>query len=902
MKAESGPWWPWVVLVCAALPAMASGATTWVVGSGATHLPTIQAAVDVAAWGDTIVLSPGTYSGPGNRDVIVQGKAITIQGSLPDDPTVVEQTVIDCAGSLKEPHRAFTIADCNGVVLSGLTITRGLSSAGGAVYCRSSMLEVADCRIIDNGALPGRAEDRNGGPGGGLYGESSIVRVIRCLISGNAAGSGAPSEEGPAGAGGNGGGISCVRSDLSVAWSTISGNAAGGGGDSGLGVAGNGGDGGGLCGNAIQIVNSTVSLNAAGAGGQGAQTGRGGRGGGICANAVSMDLCLLAGNRAGDEGKAGADVSNIQGARGGDGGGLYSSVLLEITSSLIAGNHAGRGYVPGASGGVDHGNGGGLWCATGAIRLCTITENAVCRSAGDPEARVAPSAGRGGGIFMAPAVTLANSIVYKNTPGELAGFDCKNITYCNLRKTICPTEEGHEFEDPVFVRPGSWINTEEPTVAAEPGAPDTVWGQGDYRLGTASPWLDAGDPNYVPAADETDLDGTRRRADAAVDLGAYESEALVPVYRFSAARSPDHLFTVREAQKDQLISQEADVWTFEGPAFCAYARASEPNLLPVYGLRSDKLGNHFYTISEAEKDKLIRQDAGAWTLEGTAFYAYPEGRQPPGTKPVYRFRSDTLGSYFYTISEAEKDKLIGQSSPVWLYEGIAWYAYETPGTRRSGPSGMIYELSGGSAEARCTLSLKAYLDGNEVQIDHPDVSYTTDHTYMRMTLDAVAMTATLNEFLVETKVLEHAAAIGGNGSNRLPISIVLSTSLLFWGRTTRGPFGIDSQMLTFPTTGSGPLPGGSETFTVGGSVTVDGNTLDVGLVQKATGFTTGDPGTFDAADLPDRLTARMAGTLQWSRPQQDLLLETTIKGSVLQLYITSAHIQTMGVWQGRQFR
>ena len=901
MKAGSHSWWPLAVLVCAAMPSMALGATTWVVGSGVTDLPTIQAAVDIAAHGDTIIVSPGTYSGRGNRDVDLQGQAITIQGALPDDPSVVEKTVIDCAGSLKEPHRGFYVVDCNGVVLSGLTITHGLSSAGGAVYCQNSMLEVANCRIVDNGALPGRAEDMNGGPGGGLYGESSIVRVVGCLISGNTAGSGAPSKDGQAGVGGNGGGISSVKSDLSVAWSTISGNAAGGGGDSGLAAAGNGGDGGGLCGNAVQIVNSTVSLNAAGAGGQGAQTGRGGRGGGIYADAVSMDLCILEANRAGDEGRAVADANNVQGARGGDGGGIYSSVL-EITDSLIAGNRAGRGYVPSASGGVNHGNGGGLWCATGAVRLCTITENAVCRSSGNPDARVVPSAGRGGGIFMTPAVTLANSIVYENTPGELAGFDCNNITYCNLRRTICPSEEGNEFEDPVFVRQGSWINTKDPSVVAEPGDPNTVWGQGDYHLAITSPWLDAGDPNYVPGTDETDLDGNRRLADAAVDLGAYESEALVPVYRFSAEKTGDHLFTVREVEKDQLISQEADVWTFEGPVFYAYTRASEPNLLPVYQFQSDTLGSHFYTINEVEKDHFLRQDAGVWTLEGTAFYAYPKGRQAAGTKAVYRFRSDALGSYFYTINEAEKAKLISQGSGVWLYEGIAWYAYETLGTPHSEPGGSIYELSGGSAEALCTLSLKAYLDGKEVTIDNPDVKYTVDHTYMRMTLDSAAMTATLNEFLVETKVLEHAATIAGNDSNRIPIPIVLSTSVLFWGRTTRGPFGIDSQKLTFPTTGSGSLPGGSETFIVGGSVTVDGNMLDVGLVQKATGFTTGDPGTFDTSALPDRLNARMAGTLQWSRPQQDLLLETTIKGSVLQLYITSAHIQTTGVWQGKQLR
>jgi hypothetical protein len=76
MQAGSGPWWPLTVLVCAAMPSMARDATTWVVGSGGTHLPTIQAAVDIAAQGDTIIVSPGTYSGPGNRDVAVQGQLL----------------------------------------------------------------------------------------------------------------------------------------------------------------------------------------------------------------------------------------------------------------------------------------------------------------------------------------------------------------------------------------------------------------------------------------------------------------------------------------------------------------------------------------------------------------------------------------------------------------------------------------------------------------------------------------------------------------------------------------------------------------------------------------------------------------------------------------------------------
>lgn len=43
-------------------------------------------------------------------------------------------------------------------------------------------------------------------------------------------------------------------------------------------------------------------------------------------------------------------------------------------------------------------------------------------------------------------------------------------------------------------------------------------------------------------------------------------------------------------------------------------------------------------------------------------------------KPVYRFRSWYIGDRFYTISESEKNSLM--SSSHWIYEGIAWYAYD----------------------------------------------------------------------------------------------------------------------------------------------------------------------------------------------------------------------------------
>jgi hypothetical protein len=208
--------WSVAVLLCAALSPLALGAATWRVGDGETDLKTIQAAVDAAAAGDTILVSPGTYRGPGNCDVNLQGKSLTLQGTNPLDPNTVESTIIDCAGTPEEPHRGFFVVDCNGVVISGLTITHGLASAGGAVYCQRSTLDLMYCRILDNGTLASGDEDMSGGPGGGLYCEEATVQVVGCLIRGNTAGSGAASKEGQGGAGGNGGGICSVNSDISV--------------------------------------------------------------------------------------------------------------------------------------------------------------------------------------------------------------------------------------------------------------------------------------------------------------------------------------------------------------------------------------------------------------------------------------------------------------------------------------------------------------------------------------------------------------------------------------------------------------------------------------------------------------------------------------------------------------
>jgi hypothetical protein len=161
--------------------------------------------------------------------------------------------------------------------------------------------------------------------------------------------------------------------------------------------------------------------------------------------------------------------------------------------------------------------------------------------------------------------------------------------------------------------------------------------------------------------------------------GTYSTSASAttrsPVYRFWSPVLSRHFYTISVVERDKLINNYAHVWTYEGPAYSAFADDSQPDVSPIYRFWSGTLNAHFYTISESEKTNLINNYSNVWTYERVAFYAYADGSQPTGTSAVYRFWSGTLGCHFFTIRETEKDKLVNLFSHVWTYEQISWYAY-----------------------------------------------------------------------------------------------------------------------------------------------------------------------------------------------------------------------------------
>ncbi len=161
--------------------------------------PTIQAGINAAQDGDEVVVADGVYTGPGNRNVVFAGKAITLRSE--NGPT---NCIIDCE-SLGRGFIFFEL-DTPATVVDGFTITNGLGHPGGAIYAYYfSSPTIANCIIIGN-----TGDDYGGG---GIYCAMCFSTITNTIITGNTAL-------------GDGGGIYIDGGDPMITNSLISGNTA----------------------------------------------------------------------------------------------------------------------------------------------------------------------------------------------------------------------------------------------------------------------------------------------------------------------------------------------------------------------------------------------------------------------------------------------------------------------------------------------------------------------------------------------------------------------------------------------------------------------------------------------------------------------------------------------------
>ena len=147
--------------------------------------------------------------------------------------------------------------------------------------------------------------------------------------------------------------------------------------------------------------------------------------------------------------------------------------------------------------------------------------------------------------------------------------------------------------------------------------------------------------------------------------------AAVPIYRMYNTKTSEHLYTTNAKEYGMCGTGNYVDWNAEGVAWIAPGK-DDYGATPVYRLYNMKSGDHHYTTSKGERDKLLA--GGDWRDEGIAFHSADKAN--PGNIPVYRVYNGRLkrGQHHYTTSAGERDALVNAHG--WRDEGIGFYGYK----------------------------------------------------------------------------------------------------------------------------------------------------------------------------------------------------------------------------------
>lgn len=163
-----------VVLVGAYLLVMhgfpASGAVLQVPAEYAT----IQLAVDASVSGDTILLADGTYTGAGNKNLLLHDRGLEIRSD-----NGAASCVIDC----ESDGRSFRISGTTAPTsLRHITIRNGYEVFGGGLYLSEGSPTIESCLFENNRAYVSHSV---GGQGGAMFINGGSPTIMNCVFTRN---------------------------------------------------------------------------------------------------------------------------------------------------------------------------------------------------------------------------------------------------------------------------------------------------------------------------------------------------------------------------------------------------------------------------------------------------------------------------------------------------------------------------------------------------------------------------------------------------------------------------------------------------------------------------------------------------------------------------------------------
>lgn len=186
--------------------AMLTGAAVATTHHVPSDFSSVQAAIDAAVTGDTVLVAPGTYA----EAIDFHGKGIAVLASGGPELTVLQ------GFGYALPQSVVTFASGEGpdALLEGFTITGGWAYDGGGIHCEQSSPTIRGNHITGNFA----GDFDVTGRGAGLFARLGAPRIEGNLIEGNLAGSHY--------GGTYGGGVYCDEGEPVILGNVIRGNRA----------------------------------------------------------------------------------------------------------------------------------------------------------------------------------------------------------------------------------------------------------------------------------------------------------------------------------------------------------------------------------------------------------------------------------------------------------------------------------------------------------------------------------------------------------------------------------------------------------------------------------------------------------------------------------------------------